>query len=86
MIEFCEKFIHGFETTWIQGDQLILKLIDLNIIMFIKQGSEMVPNILWSLHSQDVENKILGYGQTYKSIGLIQFIPVFYLLCSNIGL
>ena len=64
MLEFCEKFIHGFETTWIRGDQLILKMIDLKIILFIKQGSEMVPNILWSLQSLDVEKKIFGDGQT----------------------
>ena len=70
MLEFCEKIIHGFETAWIQGGQLILKLIDLNIILFIKQGSDMVPNILRIPQSQDVE-KILGCGQTNKSIGLI---------------
>ena len=64
MFEFCEKSIHGFKATWIQVDQLILKMIDPNIILFIKQGREMIPNLLWSLQSQDVENKILGDRKT----------------------
>ena len=71
MLEFCEKIIHGFKIAWIQGDQLVLKLIDPNIILFIKQGSEMIPNLIRSLQSRDVEKKILGYGKTNKSIGLI---------------
>ena len=71
MFEFCEKFIHGFEAVWIQGDQPILKMIYTNIILFIKQGSEMIPNILWSLQSRDVEKKILGDRQAQETISPI---------------
>ena len=58
MFEFCEKIIHGFEASWIQGNQIVLKLIDPKIILFVKQGREMIPNLLRSVQSQDVERNI----------------------------
>ena len=71
MFEFFQKFIHGSEASWIQGDQLVLKMLYPNIILFIKQGSNMIPNLLQSLRSRYVEKKIFGDRKEQETISFI---------------